>query len=71
MNSMHSLKALGSAIISGLSAIFVWISLRDAQVIVALGASGIAGISGLLASRYYWYATKEKKANLKKLKSNP
>lgn len=71
MNHMHSLKALGSAIISSLSAIFAWISLKDAQVIVAIIASGIAAISGLFALRYYWYATKEKKERIKHLKSNP
>lgn len=63
-------RALGSSILSSLSAIIAWISIKDAQVIMAIGASGAAVISGGFAARYYWYATKEKKENLKKLKSN-
>lgn len=71
MNDVHSMaKALGSAILSGLSTMIAWISLKDAQVYVTLGASLFAIISGGFAARYYWYATKEKKENLKKLKSN-
>jgi hypothetical protein len=65
MNHYNSLKALAGAILSGMSTTLAWISLKDAQVYVTLGASAMAIISGGLAARYYWYAGKEKKQNLK------
>lgn len=34
------------------------------KIITALGAL----VSGALAARYYWYATKEKKQSIKKMK---
>lgn len=36
------------------------------KVVTGLGAV----VSGVLAARYYWYATKEKKAALKKLQED-
>jgi hypothetical protein len=71
MNEVQWDKAFGNAILSGISATMAWISIKDAQVMVTFGASLVAVASGFFAARYYWYATKEKKANLKKLKSNP
>jgi predicted ATP-grasp superfamily ATP-dependent carboligase len=69
MNFQH-VKALGSALLSYLAAVFAWISLKDAQVIAAIGGSTMAFIAGAFSARYYWYAAKEKKENLKKIKSN-
>jgi hypothetical protein len=70
MNFQH-VKGLGSALLSSISAIFAWISLKDAQVIAAIGGSCMAFVAGAFSARYYWYAAREKKETLKKLKSNP
>lgn len=67
----ESMKAIGSTIISWISATYLWISLKDMQVMMAAGASAAAIISGFFAARYYYLAGKEKKESLKKLKSNP
>jgi hypothetical protein len=53
-----------SAALSLLSVVIAWISLRDAQIVIAIIASVVAIVSGLFAVRYYYYATKEKKKNL-------
>jgi membrane associated rhomboid family serine protease len=61
----YSFGGFGGFLISFLSAILAWISIKDAQVIVAFCASVVAIISGVMAIRYYYFATKEKKQNLK------
>lgn len=55
----------GATMLSVISAIIAWISLKEMQVIVTFGASCMAIISGFFAARYYWYAAKEKKKRLK------
>jgi len=57
--------AMCSMIVSFFMSFYAFI-LADAQSAAALIASIIAAISGLFAIRYYWYAAKEKKQNLKK-----
>lgn len=45
-----------------------WISLQNAQTLMAIAASLFACGSAVLAGRYYWYAAKEKKEALKRAK---
>jgi hypothetical protein len=58
-----------NAITSLISGIVAWISLQQAQTVITFLASAVALVSGIFAARYYWYATKEKKETLKKLRS--
>lgn len=62
----------GTALISSVQAILsvtlAWISIRDAQVFIAILASIVACISGFLAARYYYYAGQEKKHIMKQHK---
>ncbi len=44
------------------------ITLSNVQAIATLVASGIAIVSGILAIRYYHFATKEKKINIENSK---
>lgn len=70
MHNLHSLaKALAGSLLSGVSATLAWVSIKDAQVIMAIGASLAAVISGLLSARLSWYSSQEKKEILRKLKS--
>ena len=48
-------------VVSFISAIFSFISLKDAQVIVSTIAGAVAIASGVMAIRYYYYATKKAK----------
>ncbi len=57
--------AVVSMIISLSSGFIAFVSMGTIQTIVPLVASGIAIMSGVMAIRYYWYATKEKKQNMK------
>jgi hypothetical protein len=65
MNHYNSLKALAGTIVSSASTTLAWVSLNDAKVFATIGASFMAIVSGGFAARYYWYAAKEKKQNLK------
>ena len=47
--------------LSVISSIIAWFALKDAQSILAIIASLIAIGSGIMAMRYYHYATKEKR----------
>lgn len=57
--------AMCSMIVSFFMSIYAFI-LADVQGAAALIASLIAIVSGVFAARYYYYAAKEKKQNLKK-----
>ena len=46
------------------SSILTWITIKEAQVVLGLFASGVAIISGIFAARYYYFAAKEKQKNL-------
>ena len=62
---MEQIKAAISTMVSIGSSVFAWISLQNAKDMTALAASGMAGIAAYFSIRYYYYATKEKKQNLK------
>lgn len=66
-NSSPTTAFIGSAT-SVCSIFFAWITIHNAQVILAFITSGVGILSGIFAARYYWIAAKEKKANLKNLK---
>lgn len=50
-----------AAIVSLSHAFIAWIMLKDAQTLAAITASIIAIASGIMAVRYYYYATKKLK----------
>ena len=58
-NHWNPITAAISATTSILSAAFAFITLHDAQVFLAVVASGVAIISGFFAIRYYYHATKK------------
>ena len=58
-----------TAIVSIIANIMAWISLMNAQVLLAIVATIVSIICGALAARYYWIASKEKKMIIKKLKN--
>ncbi len=60
-----------SLLVSIISAIFAWISIQNAQVLLGFAASIDAIGSGGMAIRYYYYATKEKKQNIQNSKNQP
>lgn len=60
-----------SLLVSIISAIFAWISIQNAQVLLGFAASIVAIGSGGMAIRYYYYATKEKKQNIQNSKNQP
>ena len=55
-------------LISILSTIMAFITLHDAQTLLALVSAFIAILSGFFAARYYYYGSREKKLLIKKLK---
>jgi uncharacterized membrane-anchored protein len=59
-------SGLVASIVSVFSGIMAWISLKDTQVIITIIAGMVGIASGIFAIRYYIYATREKKQNLKK-----
>lgn len=67
-HSPNHYQGILGTIVSISSTLMAWISLQNAQTLAALFASCIAAISGVLAARYYWYAAKEKKINIKNKK---
>jgi uncharacterized membrane protein len=70
MNEIHTImKGTGNTLVSITSSAIAWISLRDAQMIVALVASCIAIVSGVLAALYWYYSILEKRQLLKKSKN--
>jgi cytosine/uracil/thiamine/allantoin permease len=46
------------AVISIIAIPFAWMGVKETQVALAMIASLIAICSGIMAIRYYWYATK-------------
>lgn len=55
-----------SAIVSVILGIFTWMTPEGVDLFIKI-VVGLASIgTALMAMRYYWFATKEKKANLKK-----
>lgn len=59
-NHSHHDGAINAGI-SVLCTIFAWISVKDAQTIAAFISSCIAIVSGVMAIRYYYHATKKLK----------
>lgn len=57
--------AVFNTIISMASGFIAFISIKDVQAAGGLIATGIAAVSGCMAIRYYYFAIKEKKQNLK------
>lgn len=58
-NNYHDPAWPIAAVLSITSTIIAWIGIKEAQMIVALIASMVAIASGILAGRYYWFATKK------------
>lgn len=46
-----------------------WFSPENIDLTLKIGTAMGAIISAVLAARYYWFATKEKKESLKKMKN--
>jgi hypothetical protein len=67
---MENHTAAGGTIFSIISAVLLWLSLQQTQIILAIIVSCIGGVAGIFSARYYWIAFKEKKESIKKLKSN-
>jgi uncharacterized membrane protein YcaP (DUF421 family) len=61
--------ALGSFLTSILSIILTWISIKDAQVIMAIGGTLVTIISGGFAAWSYRLKGKREKLEIEKLKS--
>lgn len=59
-----------ATIVSMLSAVMAWISLQNSQIILALIATGVSIVCGVLAARYYWFAAKEKKLTIKNMEKD-
>jgi hypothetical protein len=57
-NISHGTGVFSTALSLGAS-ILTWITLKDAQIILAMAASVVAIASGIFAIRYYYLATKK------------
>ena len=53
-NNGHQVGGLYPTLVSGLCSILAWVSLKDAQLMVSLVASGVAIVSGCMAIIYYY-----------------
>lgn len=63
--NMDTLSAKVHTGISAVSSGVALFTLHDAQAIVTFTASAFAVVSGIMAARYYWYASEEKRKGLK------
>ena len=59
-NTGHPAEVLGFTVTSLFGAVLSW-TLKDAQVVMAIGASVIAMVSGGFAIRYYYLSIKKLK----------
>lgn len=57
----HPIVALFNLAIAVVFTIISWITLKDAQVILSMGASVVAMISGFFATRHFILQNKKKK----------
>lgn len=63
-------NGLFNLFLSGFASIIAFLTLDNIQFIFSLVSAIIAIVSGILAARYYFFAAKEKKINIEKLKNN-
>ena len=59
-----NLSLLGSILLGIIS----WFTPENVDLVLKIVTAIGAIVSAIFAARYYWYATKEKKATLKKMK---
>ena len=59
-----NLSLLGSILLGIIS----WFTPENVDLVLKIVTATGAIVSAIFAARYYWYATKEKKATLKKMK---
>ena len=59
MQHNHSPMGIFGAITTVYSALITWVSLIEAQTLMAVVASSVAVIVGFFTIRYYYYATKK------------
>ena len=58
-NGHHITDGMINTVTSIFCAVLAWISLKDAQTVVAMIASICAVVSAIMAIRYYYHATKK------------
>ena len=64
LNPHDPMTAFGYIVVSSLLAAIGWITVKDAQFFITFMASVVSCVAGLMAIRYYYFATNEKKKNL-------
>lgn len=62
----HPLVALFYLVITILGTIYAWINIAAAKDVIGVVAGCFSIVAGFMAIRYYYFAIKEKKQNLKK-----
>lgn len=67
----HSAESGNTSLLSSIVlGIISWLTPENIDMSVKIVTGLGALISAVLAARYYWYATKEKKESLKKMKND-
>ena len=61
----HGVQGAAGTILSITSAALAWVSLQNLQVVMAVIASGVASVSGILAGYHWWLSIVEKRRNLR------